>query len=83
MMQRVFCKTYQVGNNHRIEVDVPAELGARVKLILVPDDIGESLVDENQNKVSSDDMFLLSAYDAVIEDDSDEDAKWEKYLNVD
>jgi len=81
-MQRVFCETYQVGANHRIEVEVPAELGSRVKLIIVPDNSGEALSHDKQQEISSDDMFLLSAYDAVIEDDSEEDAKWEKYFNV-
>jgi len=37
MMQRVYCESYTVGANRRIEIEVPADLGSRVKLILLPD----------------------------------------------
>jgi len=37
MMQKAFCETYHVGANHRIEVEVPAEFGNQVKLIILPD----------------------------------------------
>ncbi len=37
-MQRVYCETYTIGANHKIEIEVPAELGSRVKLILLPED---------------------------------------------
>jgi len=36
-MQRVYCETYTVGSNHRIEIEVPADLGSKVKLILLPE----------------------------------------------
>jgi len=37
MMQKAFCETYQVGENHRIEVEIPVELGNQVKVIVLPD----------------------------------------------
>jgi len=36
-MQRVYCEIYTVDANHRIEVEVPADLGSKVKLILMPE----------------------------------------------
>jgi len=40
-MQKAFCETYHVGSSHRIEVDVPIEFGAQVKLIILPDNGAE------------------------------------------
>jgi len=40
-MLKAFFETYDVGLNHRIEIDVPAEFGSRVKLIILPDNEAE------------------------------------------
>ncbi len=43
MMQKIFCETYHVGADQRIEVEVPVEMGSKVKLIIMPDnDVSES-----------------------------------------
>ena len=74
MKQAVLRETLCVDANHQLHISVPAEMGDEFEVIVLP-------VRSDTVKVpSADDQFMLAAYSAVIESDSEEDAVWEKYV---
>jgi len=58
----------------KIELLSPIQGIKRAKLIIT--------VLDDEDSLSEDDSFLVSAYDAVIEADSKEDEIWESYLHA-
>jgi len=74
MRQAVLRDILHVDANHQLHIDVPAEMGNEFEVIVLP--IQSKALDElNDNK-----QFMLAAYSAVIENDPEEDAVWEKYI---
>jgi hypothetical protein len=74
MRQTVLRETLRVDANHQLHIDVPAEMGNEFEVIVLP--IQSKALDE----LNDDDQFMLAAYSAVIENDPEEDAVWEKHI---
>ncbi len=60
---------------------VPQNMGNSVELIVLSCD-EEAVLDKVQQPLSEDEMFLVSAYTATIEESSEEDKIWERYLHA-
>lgn len=74
MKQNIIREILHVDKNHQLHLNVPPEMGEEVEVILMPlasKDKAQGLSDE--------DRFKLAAYSAVIEEDTEEDALWERY----
>jgi hypothetical protein len=74
MRQAVLRETLCVDANHQLHIDLPAEMGNEFEVIVLP--IQSKALDE----LNDDDQFMLAAYSAVIENDPEEDAVWEKHI---
>lgn len=74
MRQTVLRETLRVDANHQLHIDVPAQMGNEFEVIVLP--IQSKALDE----LNDDDQFMLAAYSAVIENDPEEDAVWEKHI---
>lgn len=74
MKQAVLRETLCVDANHQLHIDVPAEMGDELEVIVLP--IRSDAVKEP----SDDGQFMLAAYSAIIESSSEEDAIWGKYV---
>ena len=74
MRQAVLRETLYVDINHQLHISVPADMGTEFEVIVIP--IHSKAVD----KLNDDEQFMLAAYSAVIENDPEEDAVWEKYV---
>lgn len=65
-------------------VHVPPSLGKRVEIIVLPVDESEisGFYSEEDRQSSGGDLdFLAGSYLAVVEEDEDEDAIWESYID--
>ena len=74
MRQAALRETLRVDANHQLHIDVPAEMGNEFEVIVLP--IQSKALDE----LNDDDQFKIAAYSAVIENDPEEDAVWEKHI---
>lgn len=74
MRQAVLRETLRVDVNHQLHISVPADMGTEFEVIVMP--VHTKAVD----KLNDDEQFLLAAYSAVIENDPEEDAVWEKHI---
>ncbi|MGZ8173658.1 MULTISPECIES: hypothetical protein [Methylobacter] len=74
MRQAVLRETLHIDVNHQLHISVPADMGNEFEVIVLP--IQTNALDE----LNDDDQFMLAAYSAVIENDPEEDAVWEKYV---
>jgi hypothetical protein len=74
MRQAVLRETLCVNANHQLHIDVPSEMGNEFEVIVLP------IQSKALDKLNDDDQFMLAAYSAVIENDPEEDAIWEKYV---
>ncbi len=74
MKQAVLRETMCVDANHQLHINVPAEMGDEFEVIVLP------VCSDTVKGPSDDDQFMLAAYSAVMESNSDEDAVWEKYV---
>ena len=74
MKQAVLREILCVDANHQLHISVPAEMGDEFEVIVLP------VRSDTVKEPSDDDQFMLAAYSAVIESDSEEDAVWEKYV---
>jgi hypothetical protein len=63
-----------VDSNHQLHIDVPAEMGNEFEVIVLP------IYTKTVEGLNDDDQFMLAAYSVAIENDSEEDAVWEKYV---
>lgn len=67
-----------------VEIRIPKKFGKRVEIIVMP--VGEEEEAEYGNVemvcegLTEEEAFLAASYQAVIEDDEEEDAFWRKYL---
>jgi hypothetical protein len=74
MKQAVLRETLCVDANHQLHINVPADMGDEFEVIVLP--VRAKAVEG----LNDDDQFMLAAYSAVIESNSEEDAVWEKYV---
>jgi hypothetical protein len=74
MKQSVLRQTIYVDANHQLHIDVPADMGDEFEVIVLP------VRSKAAKELSDEDQFMLSAYTAVIENNSEEDALWGKYV---
>lgn len=77
MKQKIIREIVHVDENHQLHIDVPLDMGDEFEVILMPfrSQVGvDSLNDE--------DRFKLAAYAAVVEEDAEEDALWERYTHA-
>lgn len=73
MKQIVLRQIARLDEHHRLHMDVPAEFGDQVEVII------RSLYDRRES-LTEDESFNLAAYAAVTEADAQEDALWGKYV---
>ena len=74
MKQAILRETLFVDANHQLHINVPAEMGDEFEVIVLP------VRSKAAKELSNDDQFMLAAYLAVIESNSEEDAVWGKYV---
>ena len=77
MKQKIIREIVHVDENHQLHIDVPLDMGDKFEVILMPfrSQVGvDSLNDE--------DRFKLAAYAAVVDEDAEEDALWERYTHA-
>ena len=72
-------KIVNLDHDRTLSIEVPPEMGNSVELIVLSCD--EELT-KTHEQLTEDEAFLVSAYSAVIEEDSEEDKIWERYLHV-
>lgn len=77
MKQNIIREILHVDKNHQLHLNVPPEMGEEVEVILMP----LASRGKSQN-LSDEDRFKLAAYNAVVEEDPDEDALWERYTHA-
>ena len=73
MTQNYLRKIVRTNSSHHIDVEVPAEFGDQVEIIILP-------YNPKALPASEEESFNLAAYNALIEDDEQEDAIWSKYV---
>jgi|GEM_PF-912560 len=76
-------KIVNLDHGRMLSIEVPPEMGSSVELIVLSYDEELTKTRETDEKLTEDEVFLVSAYAAVIEEDSEEDKIWERYLHVD
>jgi hypothetical protein len=76
MQQAVLIEELQVDAQHQLHINVPPEMGALFRVIVMP------LARTPGPPLSEDEAFNLAAYSAVTEEDPEEDAIWEKYVRT-
>ena len=77
MKQKVIREIVRVDENHQLHINVPLDMGDEFEVILMP--VRPKSEDDS---LSDDDRFNLAAYEAVIDDDAEEDALWERYTHA-
>jgi len=75
MKQAVLRETMRIDENHQLHINVPTDMGDEFEVIVLP------VRSKIPHELSDDSQFMLAAYAAVIESDSEEDAIWEKYVH--
>ena len=76
MQQAVLIVELQVDDHHQLHINVPPEMGAQFRVIVMP------LSRTDDSPLSADEAFNLAAYSAVTEENPEEDAIWEKYVRA-
>ena len=74
MKQAVLREILCVDENHQLHISVPAEMGNEFEVIVLP------IRADAVKKLSEENQFMIAAYSAVIENNSEEDAVWGKYV---
>ena len=77
MKLKIIREFAQVDENRQIRIDVPPDMGNEFEVILVPVRSGESA-----KRLGKEDLFNLSAYAAVVDEDLEEDSLWERYIRA-
>ena len=75
MRQTIFRGNLCVDENHQLHINVPADMGDEFEVIVMPLQPQSPI-----SALSDDEQFMLAAYSAVIDNDPEEDAIWEKYV---
>jgi hypothetical protein len=74
MRQAVLRETLCVDANRQIHIDIPADMGDQFEVIVLP--VGT----KSAIQLSEGEQLLLANYSAVIDNNPEEDALWEKYV---
>jgi hypothetical protein len=74
----------KVSCDRKITIDIPTQFGSEIELIILPvddykDKEGMAKLQDFE-KMTTDQKLTIASYNAVIEEDEDEDKVWEKYL---
>ncbi len=77
MKLKIIREFAQVDENRQIRIDVPPDMGNKFEVILMPVRSGESA-----GRLGKEDLFNLSAYAAVVDEDLEEDSLWERYIRA-
>ena len=77
MKQNILREMLRVDENHQLHINIPADMGDEFEVIVLPANPQAA-----RNNLSDEDRFMLGAYSAVTSADAEEDAIWEKYVNV-
>jgi len=75
-------KIVNLDHGRTLSIEVPPEMGNSVELIVLSCDENLTRTGKTHEQLTEDEAFLISAYSAVIEEDSEEDKIWERYLHV-
>ena len=77
MKQKVIREIVRVDAHHQLHINVPLDMGDEFEVIVMP------LRPKAENEsLSDEDRFNLAAYSAVMDEDPEEDALWERYTHV-
>jgi len=82
MMANAIRKIINLDHSRTLSIEVPPEMGDSVELIVLSYDDELTKTGKTHEQLTDDETFLVSAYAAVIEEDSEEDKIWERYLDV-
>ena len=77
MKLKIIRELVQVDENRQICIDVPPDMGDEFDVILMPVRSGEIA-----GRLDEEDLFKLSAYAAVVDEDPEEDSLWERYIRA-
>lgn len=77
MRQAILRENLRVDANHQLHINVPADMGDEFEVIVLP--VRHKVV---ESALNDDEQFMLAAYSAVVEDDAEENAVWEKYVRI-
>lgn len=81
MMGNAIRKIVHLDRDRTVSIEVPPEMGDAVELIVLACPDG-SEAGRASEPMSEDEAFLVAAYAAAIEQDSEEDQIWERYLHA-
>jgi hypothetical protein len=73
MRQPVLRQICRTDKNHHLDIEIPVEFGDQVEVIILP-------FSQTTQTATEEESFNLAACAAVLEDDEQEDAIWEKYV---
>jgi len=79
-MSNAITKIVHLDSSRKVSIDVPPEMGDSVELILIPCSGELKKTHDGHERLSNDEIFLVSAYSAVVEEDSEEDKIWQRYI---
>ena len=77
MKQAVLREMLRVDANHHIHINVPADIGDEIEVIVLP-----VRPQTGGKELGGEERFMRAAYSAVIPDNPEEDAIWEKYSRI-
>lgn len=74
---RMIRETSEEGYLH---IKVPLSFGNKVEVIVIPANEEVNTKSLKESEMNEEEVFLAASYQAVIEDDEEEDAVWRKYI---
>ncbi|MBU6392495.1 MAG: hypothetical protein KGQ83_09685 [Planctomycetes bacterium] len=74
---RMIRETSEEGTLH---IQVPKNFGNKVEVIVIPANEEVNTISLKESEMNEEEVFLVASYQAVIEDDEEEDAVWRKYI---
>jgi hypothetical protein len=66
-----------------VKIEVPKNFGKKIEVIVMPASEKNSSVDAGlivRERPNDDELFLAASYQAIIEEDEEEDAIWRSYI---
>lgn len=73
MKQPALRQILRTDQSHYLHINIPVEFGEQVEVIILP-------FNQTTQTPTEEESFNLAACAAVLEDDEQEDAIWEKYV---
>ena len=78
MKLNIYREIVHTDEHHRIHIEIPRDMGDEFEIILIPVQANHKTADN----LSEEDRFNLATYAAVIDEDAEEDALWERYTHA-